>query len=398
MRAPKVKKVELSDKHIVLRIILVVVFLAAGITGIFFGVKSCSEVPGGWTVIKANVKEDNCSTDFVFNYNLGKSSVGTYQEKTLLEKNFSEYSIYTYKIFNPDKTYENTKNVAYLNNHPNEVIEVSTLLYNAIKAIVDNNSSYLFYGPIYNDYDTLLSLNTDDEMKSLDPNYTASQATFFGQIANFVNESKVSISVLENNCVRLNLSDDYLAFIKENDITRIIDFYRLRNAFIIDYMAECFIKDGLKNGYMVSKDGYLANFGVEDVSAVFTKFMDNKVSNVGTYKLTGSASMVMYRSYPYLTTSLYHRYLDGKILSTYINKDGKYETSTDTLFVYASDKKVSDLAIKSYYLFATKELNLASLDASIKYGYVVDNKFMTNDDKDTIKLIDGYEKVVVNNA
>ena len=394
----KVTQIELSDKHIVLRIILVVVFLIIGITGIVFGVKSCMEIPAGWTVIKANTKDDNCSADFSFNYYLGKSKFGISDEKTILQNAYSDYSVYTFREFNADTLYDNTKNVAYLNAHPNEEVKVSNLLYNSLKKIADNDSPYLFYGPIYYEYEALLSLHSEEEMKTLDPNYSSTQANYFNQILNFVNNGKISISILENSSVRLNVSDDYLAFIKENEITRIIDFYRLKNAFIADFMAENLRSEGFKNGYIVSSDGYLVNLGEEAVSAVYTKLSDNKVSNVATFNLTGASSMVMYRSYPYLTTSLYHYYQDGKRLSTYINKEGKYETSIDTLFVYANDKSIAELAIKSYYLFATKELNLASLDATNKYAYVVDNKFMTNDDKNTAKLIDGYEKVVVNNA
>ena len=394
MRKQKVTQIELSDKHIGLRIVLVIVFLAIGVAGIFFGVRSCAKVPEGWTVIKANVSDDNCSNDFSFNYNLGKANVSTNEEKVILQNAFADYTVYTFREFNADTLYDNTKNIAYINNHPNEDVKVSNLLYKSLKAVVDNNSSYLFYAPIYYEYEVLLTLKSEDDIKSLDPNYSTEQAEYFTQIANYVNSGKVSLSILENNTVRLNVSDDYLAFIKEKEITRVIDFFRLKNAFIADFMAENLRDGGFKNGFIASIDGYVVNLGTQSVSSIFTKLDGTTVKGVGTYNLDEPVSMIIYRSYPYLNNSLYHYYPDGNILSTYINKEGRYTSATDTFFVYSNNTSVAEMALKTYYIYTNDTLDLTMLDSSYKYSYVEDNKFITNDDRDVVKVNDGFEKVV----
>ena len=71
----------------------------------------------------------------------------------------------------------------------------------------------------------------------------------------------LTLELLGGNQVKLNVADAYLQFAKANEITEFINFYWLKNAFIVDYMAEELEAAGFTGGIISSFDGFQRNLG-----------------------------------------------------------------------------------------------------------------------------------------
>ena len=82
-RVKPVQKIELSEKHFNLKLILVVAFLAIGVTLIIYALMQALSTDPGWQDIEVNSsKEENCSAEFVFRYYLGGSGISSSKEST----------------------------------------------------------------------------------------------------------------------------------------------------------------------------------------------------------------------------------------------------------------------------------------------------------------------------
>ena len=63
-----VKKIELSERHVKLRIVLVVLFIVIALAAFAMGIVFWLSTDAGWTQVEANASDTNCSGDFVFYY------------------------------------------------------------------------------------------------------------------------------------------------------------------------------------------------------------------------------------------------------------------------------------------------------------------------------------------
>ena len=123
----KVEKIEVNERHIPLRVVLLIVFILVGITafGIFFS--SLLNAEPGWMVIEeANTNYPSIGQDFVLNYYVPKTNPTDAKKKIV-----SVYSDLVEKgliLFDELNEYEGFKNVYYINNHINEEIEVDKVL------------------------------------------------------------------------------------------------------------------------------------------------------------------------------------------------------------------------------------------------------------------------------
>ena len=123
-----VKKVELSEKNIKVRVVLVVLFLTIGAGMIAYAVNAMFTTEAGWRAIEVKTKEANCSEEFVFLYNLGSNGVSATVENKAIVSIYTEATKKAYQLFHNKQSFENVNNVYTINQHPNEVIQVDEVL------------------------------------------------------------------------------------------------------------------------------------------------------------------------------------------------------------------------------------------------------------------------------
>lgn len=369
-----IQRVEISESNVKLRMILVVVLLAIASVAIIVGLSSALKKEPGWHRINVQTTNMNCGADFVLNYDLsGAGSASTAQYKKLT-------SLYTaacedaFRIFSLDVPGVGTANVYDLNHRPNETVTVSPALYQALDMIQRNQNRNLYLGAVYTEYDRIFWAETEVEAASYDPLQNPELLEDIGKLSAFANDpAMIDIRLLGDNQVKLEVSEAYLSFAKDNEIEKLIDFGWMKNAFIADYLAQILIDNGFTDGYLASYDGFTRNLDTRGNSYAFNVFdrsgKDIYLPAVMSY--ASPASIVFLRDYPLGQSDVRHYYSfpDGHIASLLIDPaDGMYKASLDSLISYSADRSCAELLLQMLPVFIADTFSAAQLQQMADFG------------------------------
>lgn len=119
-RQPKpVQKVQLSEKNVGRRIVLVVLFLAIGSGFLVYGFMNFLRGDSGWREISVKAgSELNCSEDFTLKYNVGAGGVSAGGEAKALSLIYTDAAVKGYRLFNIDESFDDVTNLYDINQHP----------------------------------------------------------------------------------------------------------------------------------------------------------------------------------------------------------------------------------------------------------------------------------------
>ena len=393
LQNPKpVERIELEEKNVGIRIAIVAVLILIAVSSFGYGISQWLSVDSGWTEIEADSAADtNVSNEFVLMYELG-----TREDMTVVAENKGIRALYTevmvdaYQIFHNNIEIEGVNNIYYLNSHPNEEIQVDEMLYQAFEILNANDNRNIFLAPIYEQYNNLFDCEVDAQTMEFDPYLNEPLADEFKEIAEFVKDpTKVRIELLENNTIKLYVSEEYLQYANENGITSFIDFAWMKNAFIVDYLAECLLENGYKAATISSYDGFSRN--IDDRGTQFSQniydYNEGKVIQAAKVSYETTQSTVAMQSFPInaLDAYRYYVYENGETRSNYIDTyDGLCKSVVNS--VYASSAKYScteimfwiqNLYISDYFDMGLWNV-LQSFDVQVLL--VKDNTIFYNDD------------------
>lgn len=352
--AKPVEKIELSEKHPKVKIFIVVLLAVVGAGFLSYAFVNFLNQDEGWSEIQASTSSElNCSEDFVFQYNL--SDGGIYKN---LQEIYTDACVKAYKLFNIDEEDDDYKNVCYINNHPNQEIVVDDLLYSAFEKIESCGDRSLYLGPVYDYYDNVFYSENETELLDYDPYLNDELKAEFSELARFASEdSQIKLELMGDNRVKLVVSQDYLEYAKANSVANFIDFYWMKNAFIIDYIADTFISSGYTSGIISSTDGYTRALGSTDdgYACNLYNLQGDTVYVAGDYSYNEARSMVTYRAYGISDADKYrvHEQPDGEIRTKYLSlEDGLDRSALSEFVVYSDSLDCSDvlLSTKDYYI------------------------------------------------
>ena len=391
-----VEQIELEGRHIKLRIILAIVFFLVFVGSMIFILVTVNHTDAGWSNIPIQAGTINADKEILVSYNLGKNGdAGT--ESRAIKALASDTLETTYKNLDAYTSYDEIKNIYYINRNYNKDIVVSQFLYNSLSKIKDSNILYL--GPLVTYYDSMIGALTDADSKSYDPLYSETIKKLFADILVYANDrNHIHLEFKEDSKVNLVISAEYQEFASTAGITDFINLSWLRNAFIVDAIADRMAENNYKNGYVSSADGFTRNLGSGDEKFSISLIdYDTKFITVGRIEYSGNYSVVVMKNF--MTSSYdkkYIRYIDDNRRTYYIDStDGISRVASNYFVCIDANKSVVDLAIKSATININKELNLSSLgDAS--YYIVSGKKVLHNTDKFTLNLAEGYEGEKIN--
>lgn len=338
MREPRpVIRAEVTEKNKTLRIVAAVVLLVIGIIALTSGFMSLLGKDPGWQEIQINTKQRNCSQDFTLQYHF--SGANAAPVNNLLQSTYEEACVKAYQLFTPDEEIEGVHNIHYINRHPNEEITVDPVLYAAFRKLEDTR--YLYLGPIYAHYSQII-YNTDDPyVQDLDPAVSGDAAAYIRSIHHYaIDPDMIRLELLGDNRIKLHVSQEYLAYARGEEIgENFIDFSYLTNAFIIDYLADSLVAQGLTDGFLVSADGFTRTL-VADPTFRMTVFdrVDTTVYAAGVMEYRGPVSIVSLKDYPVSDTDRNYRGSGNHNVHLFADPaDGMYRTGTENLISYSYD-------------------------------------------------------------
>lgn len=397
-----VEHVEVSHKHMGLRLGFFIFFLILAIVGIGLGTYFAVRQESGWQLVKPrDSAKTNCSDEFNFYYYLdGKASANKTESKAVQNK-YTELTVTVYQLFTPYEEIAGVHNVYYINHHYNEEIEVDSVLYNAFEKVA--SSRFIFGAPVQTARDSLLSnANLEDwQVAEYDPAKSDSALADCLELLSFTNdENHVRIELLGNNKIVLRVSDEYRNFIVANEIDYIIDFSYWKNAFIIDYMASELIGAGFSKGFLVSYDGYTRTLSDQNCSFYIFSKIDGSISYTAIAQLSGNFSSISLRSFGIggMSDNLHYKYADGTYLHCYFDMtDALSKCSTDSLVVYSKTKKCTDILQGVYTIWIADSFDKAALTAlkanGAEYVYARDSTVHYSDESLVVLLAENTDNI-----
>lgn len=346
------EKIELSDKHIKPRWIAAIIFLLIGAATLAYAFSQLLSPQTGWTKIEVNTAEESCAGDFVLMYNVGVSGVSARAENRAVTALYTQSAVTAYRLFHATREFEDMGNVASVNRSPNQEVAVDEALYRAFALLERYGDRQMYLGPIYETYRGLFHCTEDAQAAEFDPRANALVMAYHTDVAAFAgNPDAVQLELLGENRVRLSVSEEYLRYAEENEITAFLDFGWMKNAFIVDYLAQEMAEFGYTRGYITSYDGYMRN--LDSSGAIY---------GIDLYDLAGQTiypaaqmqyaepmGLVSLRDYPLgaLDSDRFYTWSDGRICSQYLDlADGLCRSAVHDLVAYSGEAGCAEILLR----------------------------------------------------
>ena len=377
----------------------VVLFLAIGSGFLVYGFMNFLRGDSGWREISVKAgSELNCSEDFTLKYNVGAGGVSAGGEAKALSLIYTDAAVKGYRLFNIDESFDDVTNLYDINQHPNEVMTVDPVLYDALKKVSDANCREIYLGPLYASLENLCMSNDDAVAAQFDPEKDDDAAEEAAAVAAFAqNPDDISMEFPGENQVCLHVSDAYQAYAAEMGYTAYLDFFWMKNAFLIDYLADTIRGEGYQLGIISSKDGFvrcLDETGEKEYQYPLYHLSGNEIQSHGTMTYEGPKSIVFFHAYQAGSpdTYRYYQYQDGTMRTPYLSvSDGKDHTAASELIVYSGEYGCADTLLAAFFDYQAESLSGESLKTlasqKIYSVWFENNEIQTTDEKFSVTAV-----------
>lgn len=401
-RHPKpVKRIELFEKYPKGRLILTILLILIGVGALGYSLIGYLTADTGWTTIEAASSELNCSDELIFQYEIGAGELPATAEKKAVSALYTETTAKAYELFHTSMSFDGVKNLYYINQHPNEEIEVEEVLYQAFSLLEKYGNRAIYLAPVYVQYKNLFGCKDDMETVDFDPYQNEEIAAYFAEISAFAqDEHAVQIELLGENRIKLFVSEEYLAYASEEGISDFIDFYWMANAFIVDYIADTMKANGFVRGSISSYDGFVRNLddlsGSEYALNLFNR-VGNTVHQAGIMKYDHAMSIVLLRDYPAnsLDWQHYYEFQNGVVRTAYIDvADGFCKSAVHNLVTYAKEYGCAEILMQVIPVYITEALETNRLSPLAQRGIyaVYGEAYTIYYNEPDLKLTDLYDQ------
>ena len=363
---PPVERISLRDGKHWRTGILVALLLAAGLFFLGRAVNLALTRQGGWTEIQARTGSPGCAQEFEFWYCLDQKN-GNAEYRALS-------SLYTDACEQAARVYSSTEadpelgNLAALNSRPNQELSLEPELYRALEEIRDSGSRVLYLAPLYEYYTCLFFCEREEETLAYDPLRNPALAEEFGQIAAFASDpGQIDIRLLGENRALLSVSQAYLDYAAENGYACFVDLAWMKNAFILDDLAQTARDAGFRNGYIQSAEGYVCNLCESGESFSINVFDRTYGGDCVAAQMRYTRPLCFLPLHSYTNSprsnDLYYELSDGEVRSVFVDpEDGMPKTAGDDLLLWSDTLGCGELALRAGAVFVGGELSPEALD------------------------------------
>ena len=383
-----VKKIELSEKNIKLRIIVVIVALVVGAFFIGLGVRSCTAAQSGWQAIASNDASQSVASSFSLMYNVGQSGMDATAERRAIAAIYTDAAAKAYRMFD---VYSDGGALEKINSGVGKVIEVLPELYSAFEKMISRGGRALYYAPYFEFYEQIYSSEFDYEAAMFDPAMSDDVAAVFEKLSSYVSDpDAVSLKLLGDNKVELYVSDEYAAFAKENDVSFFVGFSWFEESFCADYIAQKLRDGGFTYGYIIGKNGSFINLDNSGNSYSYSLYggQGSDAYIVCRAQFSRAVCGVYYRGFSLDGDFHFYTYENGKTVTPYIDELGRSRAASNFLFAYSYNGGCADAALSSYSEFTKDGIDkekLSSLsDAGVESVFLDGNKILASEDGITL--------------
>lgn len=369
-----VTRIELSETNIKLRWIAIAALLAIAVVAIGYGVSQVLSTEPGWQKVEVESSETHYGKDFTLMYEFGQDGIAPTAEYKMVSDMYTRLMESAWRIFDPEAEVPELNNLYYLNRHPNEKVQVAHALYEAIELVAQYDSRYVFLSPVQELYDPVFLSANDGEAALYDPMYDAQRRAYIEETLVYTADpAMISVEVFGDDTVRLNVSEEYLAYAEENGIETFLDFGWMRNAFIIDTTAKDLAASGYTHGYLASYDGFTRNLDDRGTGYSLNIFHreGNDVYMPARLDYAEPVSIVFLRDYPMAEEDRWHYYAyeSGEITTVFLDPaDGISKSSVDGLTAYSGEYGCAEILLQIAPVFIADSFDAYELEILANKG------------------------------
>ena len=239
-------------------------------------------------------------------------------------------------------------NLHRVNSNPNKEVTVDPALYEAFQLFEQKGSRLHYLGPVYAAYDEVFLSGDELIAADSDPGQNEEIRQYVLQLAQFASDPNAIRLELRQDCkVLLHVSQDYEAFLQENMAEACyLDFGWLRNAIVIDYMAQQLVANGFTNGNLTTTDGFSRNLDRRDVSYQLGLFnhREGETEVVAAMAYSAPASAVYLRTYD---SSKALTFPDGRVVTYMVDiADGQCKAALPNVVSYSNEAGCAEIALQ----------------------------------------------------
>lgn len=374
-RPRPVEKIQLSGENLTRRLIAAAVALVIGGIALTYAVSQMLAPEVGWQTIEASLAEGpNCGSELVFHYELGAAEGSPSAENSAVTTLYTDACRKLYQLFHTEESFTGVTNLWYVSQHPNETVTVDDILYRAFESVQRCGDRTVYLGPVYAHYGGLFYCTDDSQLVEYDPFLNNEIRAEFAVAAAFARDPQaIELRLLGGNRVCLSVSEEYLAYAQQEGIERFLDFGWLKNAFIVDAIAEIMVENGYTYGSISSGNGFSRNLDDREVPYSQNLFdrVDGVIYPVGEMTYRGPMSIVYLRDYPMNDMDRYWSYQleDGSVRSSYLDPaDGLCRSAAHDLVCYSQTLSCAEIALQAAPIYVSDTLDVQALEALAGVG------------------------------
>ena len=310
----------------------------------------------------------------MFYYELGAGGVSVSAENRAVSQLYTDACGRMFQVFHTLESFEGVTNLRDVNLHPNETLTVDEVLYRAFETVQRRGDRTIYLGPVYERYNGLFRCNDDSQLPDFDPWLSQEVREEYETAAAFaVDPRAVDLRLLGGNQVCLYVSEEYLAYARQQEIERFLDFGWLTNAFAIDYLAQVLTENGYTHGSISSYDGFVRNLDDRELDYAMNlyDFADGEPCPAGVMNYRGPRSLVYLRDYPLNGEDgrRMYRLETGEVRTGYLStKDGRCKSAAHDLTAYSDTVGCAEIALQIAPIYVADTLDATALEALADSG------------------------------
>lgn len=327
------KNLEVSDKHIGLKVVLFIVFLVIAVSAFSYGVTLIGKKESGYQSISVSSSSQGSEVatfakEISFSHYFEGTSNSIKKEVRTLQKVYTSILYDVCRQLDAENTYEGAVSLGALNSNLGVAVSVSPELYAVLKdaysRTLEKKNFNMFAGALYAEWKSILILDDASEFDPLNNEYMTYR---IGEIAKEVSDlSNFTLEFLDDSTctVLFDVSEHYLAFSSEFELSSVVlDLNLMANAYKLSLLAQELEALGYKNGYLVSNDGLVlilsetfeqsfVLYGIENENPLSSNIVER-----GAVAVSGAASKVYMSAFAF--GSYYNATVNGHLRNLFFD-------------------------------------------------------------------------------
>lgn len=257
-------KLKVSDKHIVLRVILTAIFFVIAVVAFTVGITNIGKKTSGYQLIEGKTDAEALTYNNSVHYKYWFEGSSNQIKRSVrgLEAEYTPILSAAYKQLDHQNTYTGNVSIGTINQNLGKEVSVSPELYailqDAYGKTLEKKGFNMFAGALYDAWHSILILEDPEEF---DPLFSEYQAQRISAIAETVNNlDNFKLEFLPDNTVRFSLSDEYQAFCTQYEIEAYaLDLNILKDAYMLQWIGTSLVEKGFRYGYLFTEEGTVLN-------------------------------------------------------------------------------------------------------------------------------------------